>query len=208
MSFLFTKVPLKTPKRDADGAWSYFDGALKTWALKSTDNNSTSSRQVFKYSSPHTGAGRASTATPPYHWHLHQTERFEVQSGVLCYDIDGKEGKLHQGQSATVLPGHSHTFWLDPESKQDLDVHVTVSPKVGFNDPFIHNFYGYLSSVTMQGQKPSLFQMLAFLDNADVVLSDFPLGTGRIANVVLGRWLGRGLLGYKVEYKEFNSESD
>ena len=36
----------------------------------------------------------------------------------------------------------------------------------------MHNFYGYLSSVTMQGLAPSPFQMLAFLDAADVVLVD------------------------------------
>lgn len=70
----------------------------------------------------------------------------------------------------------------------------------------MHNFYGYLSSVTMQGLAPSPFQMLAFLDAADVVLVDFPLGTGRLANVVIGRWIGRWLGGYEVEYKVFEGQ--
>jgi len=77
-----------------------------------------------------------------------------------------------------------------------------------FDETFIHNFYGYLSSAIMQGHAPNLFQMLAFLDSADVVLVDFPLWTGRLANVVLGRWIGRGFAGYKVEYKEFSEDSE
>ncbi|KIK68942.1 hypothetical protein GYMLUDRAFT_34965 [Collybiopsis luxurians FD-317 M1] len=209
MSFLFPKHPLQTPKRDPDGAWNFFDGALKTWAVRS-EGNSFTSRQIFKHSNPHTGNGRASTATPPYHWHIYQTERFDVQSGVLCYDLDGKQGKLHAGETVTIPPYHYHTFWSDPESGVDLDVHITVSggPNPGFDDTFVHNFYGYLSSAVMQGKTPNLFQMLAFLDHADVVLVDFPLWTGRLANIVLGRWLGRGLGGYQVEYREFGEKSD
>ncbi|KAF5388770.1 hypothetical protein D9757_005630 [Collybiopsis confluens] len=238
MSFLFPKAtlqhPLQTPKRDPDGAWDFFDGALKTWAVPNEGNpNSFTSRQVFKQSNPHTGNGRASTATrmlsfvwyttrkrpterhgpfstAPYHWHIYQTERFDVQSGVLCYDLNGEQGKLRAGESVTIPPYHYHTFWSDPEAGVDLDVHITVSggPNAGFDDTFIHNFYGYLSSVVMQGKAPNLFQMLAFLDHADVVLVDFPLWTGRLANILLGRWLGRGLGGYQVEYKEFSEKSD
>lgn len=55
----------------------------------------------------------------------------------------------------------------------------------------------------MQGRAPNLFQMLAFLDHADVVLVDFPFGMGKLANVVLGRWIGRKIGGYEVEYKIF-----
>lgn len=109
----------------------------------------------------------------------------------------------------TIPPYHYHTFWSDPASGVDLDVHITVSggPNAGFDDTFIHNFYGYLSSAVMQGKAPNPFQMLSFLDHADVVLV-FPLWTGRLANIILGRWLGRSLGGYQVEYKEFSEKSD
>ena len=60
----------------------------------------------------------------------------------------------------------------------------------------------------MRGEAPNILQMLAFLDHAEVVLADFPLGTGRLANIVLGRWIGRGLAGYQVEYKEFSEDSE
>ena len=59
----------------------------------------------------------------------------------------------------------------------------------------------------MQGLPPNLFQMLAFLDHADVVLVDFPLWSGRLANILLGRWIGKNIGGYQVEYKEFDPKS-
>ncbi|KAK1225299.1 hypothetical protein PQX77_011818 [Marasmius sp. AFHP31] len=210
MSFLFQKVPLQPPKRDDDGGYNFFGGALKTWAIRNPDGNSFTSRQIFKHSNPHTGAGRSSTATPPYHWHIYQTETFDVKSGTLCYDIDGKVGKLQAGETASIPPYRYHTFWNDSDAKTDLEVHITVSggPNPGFDDTFVHNFYGYLSSAVMQGHSPNPFQMLAFLDHADVVLVDFPLWSGRLANIVLGRWIGRRLLGYDVEYKEFSVHSE
>lgn len=115
----------------------------------------------------------------------------------------------------------SAQFWSDPESGVDLDVNITVrdGPNHGyvyysppfltilvtrcrFDESFVRNFYGYLSSVTMQGLSPNPLQMLAFMDGADVVLV-FPLNIGRLLNVVLGRWFGRWLAGYQTEYKEF-----
>ncbi|KAI3609476.1 hypothetical protein WG66_001165 [Moniliophthora roreri] len=132
------------------------------------------------------------------------------KSGTLCYDLDGEIGKLQAGETATILPGRYHTFWPDPDVKADLDVHITVSggPNKGLDDVFLVNFYGYLSSVTMRGESPNPLQMFAFLDHADVVLADFPLQTGRLANIILGRWIGRGLAGYQVEYKEFSEDSE
>jgi hypothetical protein len=56
------KHPLQPPKIDDDGAWNFFDGALKTYFV-STNNGKFTSRQIFKHSNPHTGAGRNSTAT-------------------------------------------------------------------------------------------------------------------------------------------------
>ncbi|KAK7045700.1 hypothetical protein VNI00_007533 [Paramarasmius palmivorus] len=209
MSFVFPKILIQKPTRDPDGAWNFFDGALKTWTIHS-DTNTSTTRQVFKHSNPHTGNGRASTATPPYHWHIYQTERFDVKSGVLCYDLDGKLGKLQAGETLTIPPSRNHTFWADPDTKTDLDVHITLcdGPNKALDDVFLLNFYGYLSSVTMRGEAPNILQMLAFLDHAEVVLADFPLGTGRLANIVLGRWIGRGLAGYQVEYKEFSEDSE
>ncbi|KAF9030095.1 hypothetical protein BDZ89DRAFT_985623 [Hymenopellis radicata] len=207
---LFPKHELQPIKVDEEGGWHFFDGALKTYFIGADGKGNFTSRQIFKANNPHTGAGRKSTATPPYHWHLYQTETFDVKSGVLCYDLDGTLGKLTAGETVTIAPGRYHTFWSDPDSGVDLDVHISVrgGPNAGFDEVFVHNFYGYLSSCTMQGLAPNLFQMLAFMDHADVVLVDFPLWTGRLANLVIGRWIGRGIGGYDVEYKVFDEKKD
>ncbi|KAF9030100.1 hypothetical protein BDZ89DRAFT_1038109 [Hymenopellis radicata] len=162
------------------GGWHFFDGALKTYFIGADGKGNFTSRQIFTANNPHTGAGRKSTATPPYHWHIHQTETFDVKSGD---DLDGTLGKLTAGETVTIAPGRYHTFWSDPDSGVDLDVHIS-------------------------GLAPNLFQMLAFMDYADVVLVDFPLWTGRLANLVIGRWIGRGIGGYDVEYKVFDEKKD
>ncbi|TFK99559.1 hypothetical protein BDV98DRAFT_551387 [Pterulicium gracile] len=204
---VFAKHPLQRPQIDADGAWNFFGGDFKTYFIQS-DEKSFTSRQIFKAGSPHTGVGRQSTATPPYHWHLYQTETFDVKSGSLCYFLDGKEGKLAAGQKVVIPPYVPHTFWNDPTAGTDLDVHITVAggPNPGFDETFVHNFYGYLSSCTMQNLAPNVFQMLKFMDSADVVLMDFPFSSGRVANVLLGRWIGGYLGGYEAEYKEFRED--
>ncbi len=59
--------------------WHFFNGALQTWEV-SSDGDSFTSGQLFKAGSPHSGVGRKSTATPPYHRHTYQTETFHVVS--------------------------------------------------------------------------------------------------------------------------------
>lgn len=71
-------------------------------------------------------------------------------SGTLCYKIDGKVGRLQQGESIRIPTYVKHTFWNDPETGKDLVVHVTVEggDNDGFSDDFVHNFYGYLSCMS------------------------------------------------------------
>ncbi|KAL8280048.1 hypothetical protein RQP46_007629 [Phenoliferia psychrophenolica] len=131
LSFLgFAPKNLTRPQITEDGAWNFFGGDFKTYFI-SGDKDHYTSRQIFKAGSPHTGAGRGSTATPPY---------------------------------------------------------------------------GYLSSVTMAKQQPNPAQMLLFMDSADVILVDIPLGLGGWANLIIGRWIGGYLLGMKASYKEFTEE--
>lgn len=113
------------PKVTSDGTWHFFDGALKTYFV-SSDADSFTSGQIFRAGDPHSGVGRSSTATPPYHIHLYQAEVFDVKQGTLCYLIDGKQGKLQAGQKVNIPPYRPHTFWSDPDSGKDLHVHITV----------------------------------------------------------------------------------
>ncbi|GAA5886739.1 hypothetical protein JCM6882_005873 [Rhodosporidiobolus microsporus] len=209
LSFLASKPPLSRPSLTADGGTEYFGGALTLWPEKTPEGRFVS-RHLLKGNSPHTGKGRESVSTPPMHWHIHQEETLEVLSGTMCYVHAGKEGKAKKGDKVVLPPGkdHPHTFWRSTEDDEDLMIAATVTggPNEGFCEDFISNFYGYLSSVTLAKQSPSLFQMLLFLDEADVVLSDPPFGLGRVLNVILGRWVGGYLLGYKTRYAEFDEE--
>ena len=60
---LLIQHDLKPITVDADGAWLFFDGALKTYFLGADGVGNFTSRQIFKANNPHTGAGRGSTAT-------------------------------------------------------------------------------------------------------------------------------------------------
>ncbi len=59
------------------------------------------------------------------------------------------------------------------------------------DEAFFHNLFGYMDSLRQQGQAPSIFQMLAFMDSADVVLADIPFGLGKLMNVVVGACLSQ-----------------
>lgn len=71
------------------------------------------------------------------------------------------------------------------------------------------NLYGYLEDCRVQGVSPSLPQLLLFLDTAEVSLA-FRFGPDWLMQplsyamgVVLGRWIGAGLLGYSASYPEY-----
>ncbi|KAF4581812.1 hypothetical protein EYR40_002830 [Pleurotus pulmonarius] len=206
LSFLASKPKLLPVKRDADGTWLFFDGNKRISDL-SNDENGYTSRHMFSKGNPYTGAGRASIVTPPYHYHIYQTEIFEPKRGVMCYLLEGKEYKASVGDVVMVQPGQRHTFWSDQDAEEGLHVDITVrggGPRKGLDEAFFHNLFGYMDSLRQQGQAPSIFQMLAFMDSADVVLADIPFGLGKLMNVVVGRWIGRYLLGYQPSYKIYN----
>ncbi|KAJ7876045.1 hypothetical protein B0H14DRAFT_33884 [Mycena olivaceomarginata] len=164
-----------------------FGGALRTYALKSGDDGSFTSRQIFAHSNPHTDAGadqqllRHTTGT--YTKRRHST----LTAGVLCYILDGKPGKLQVGETVSIPSRHWHTFWSDPASGVDLDVNITVrgGSNPGFDETFVRNSYGYLSSCTMQNLTPNPIQMLTFMYSADVIL-ELPLNWGDLPTMPWG----------------------
>ncbi|TNY18435.1 hypothetical protein DMC30DRAFT_54920 [Rhodotorula diobovata] len=203
LSFLRSQPLLAAPPPGPDGSLSFFDGALLVWNTTAPDGSSFTSRQLFKANSPHTGRGRESTATPPEHWHLEQVETLEVLEGTMTYLLDGVESTAKPGDKVVVQPGQVHTFWSG--SDQDLLMQATTTggaSGAGFDDSFVRNFYGYLSSCVAAGVAPSPFQVFRFLDSAGVAVAA-PLGLGRVMNVALGSIGGGLLLGYRTEYPEF-----
>jgi len=79
--------PVLVRPKVIDNRWHFFDGDLQTWEV-SSDATSFTSGQLFKAKSPHSGVGRKSTATPPYHRHTYQTETFHVVSTQIITSTD------------------------------------------------------------------------------------------------------------------------
>ena len=77
------------------------------------------------------------------------------------------------------------------------------------SEKFFRNLYSYLEDCGNQKVEPSLPQLLLFLDSAEVSLAfswgpDWAMqwaswGLG----VVVGRWLGQYVLGYRASYPEY-----
>ncbi len=70
----------------------------------------------------------------------------------------------------------------------------------------------YLDDCYLQNVSPSLPQLLLFLDSAEVSLA-FPFGPNWLMRalsysmgVVVGRWFGGYVLGYKASYPEYWSD--
>jgi len=53
----------------------------------------------------------AGGARPPRHVHRRQTESFTVRSGRLALEANGRVRELGPGESLSIPPGVSHTFW-------------------------------------------------------------------------------------------------
>lgn len=206
MDYLFPKTKMLKLEKGEDGADIYFGGAFKTWD-QSWDDDHYTSRQLFDHKSPFTNS-RSSIATPPYHWHIYQTEIFEVVSGLMHYYLDGKEGLLKPGEKVVIRPGLPHTFWCDGKDGIDLEVLITVKggPNPGFDGTFVRNWYGTLHSLALQDKPVPLFLALAHMYDADVILQDFPLNSGKLANWIGGLVIGKYLAGYQTQHPEYEKD--
>ena len=76
------------------------------------------------------------------------------------------------------------------------------------------NIYTYLDDCYLQNVEPSLPQLLIMLDSAEVSLA-FPWGPDWLMRsvsyafgVVVGRWYGGYVLGYKSSYEEYWEEGE
>lgn len=80
-------------------------------------------------------------------------------------------------------------------------------------DYSFRNIYTYLDDCWLQDVGPSLPQLLVMLDSAEVSLA-FPgpawlmRPLSYMMGVVVGRWFGGYVLGYKASYPEYWNEAD
>lgn len=115
-----------------------------------------------------------------------------------------------------------HTFKVDDshEGPCTIEVSTRTSPQspsdepeaYGANAKFFRNIYSYLDDCYTQDVSPSLPQILLMLDSAEISMA-FP-GPRWLAHplswafgVIVGRWIGRYLLGYRSSYPEYWDEN-
>ena len=159
-----------------------------------------------------------SIVQPPFHYHVHQSEKFHVVSGEGAFwiGLDSKpcmtlSSKPGQQSTGGVEAKRYHRF--ENASKiDDLVIDVQLDPEDYANEQrFFRNFFGYLDDCKKNKVAPSLFQLLVFLHSADTPLA-LPL-----PNEWLGVWVsrvfligvafwGRWMLGYKTNYPEYFEE--
>lgn len=154
---------------------------------------------------------------PPYHWHWRQDEYFRIRRGRYIFTVEGVETTYTRDDTAAqpihVPPRQHHTFRLDPSSEDEQgEIEISAAPADdGLSERFFRNLYSYLHDCHTQDVGPSLPQLLLFLDDAEVSLA-LP-GPRWLANpaswalgVVVGRWFGGLMLGYKASYPEYYEE--
>ncbi|KAJ9603163.1 hypothetical protein H2200_012458 [Cladophialophora chaetospira] len=156
---------------------------------------------------------------PPLHFHMYQTEDFEVVSGLGRWFIDGEPILVKPGESVHIPMGAFHRFENASEDGEDLVTSFRLDEQnFEKEERFFRNFFGYIEDAYKAGQQPSLFQLWLFLNSVDapVVLpglgekSNFLARQASwlfmfIGGVVIGGWV----LGYKATYPEyFVSEKD
>ncbi|KAK6005275.1 hypothetical protein QM012_008054 [Aureobasidium pullulans] len=159
---------------------------------------------------------------PPKHWHWLQEELFVVTQGSFIFTLNGKETKISATDPSprvSITPGSPHTFNPDPAYKGPCVIEIsaktsplsseTTATDLGVSERFFRNLYSYLDDCTRQNVSPSLPQLLLFLDSAEVSLA-WDIGPRWLMHylswglgVVVGRWIGGGLLGYKASYPEY-----
>ncbi|KAG9678446.1 hypothetical protein KCU99_g1223, partial [Aureobasidium melanogenum] len=197
------------------------DGARTTKWLTPRSGNSVLEIQTYPDSFKITKAQRE-ILCPPYHWHWHQEEHFVVTQGTFIFTLNGKETKISAtdpNPHTSITPGAPHTFAPDPSHKGPCVIEIsaetsplsseTTATDLGVSERFFRNLYSYLEDCSRQKVSPSLPQLLLFLDSAEVSLA-WDIGPTWLMHylsyglgVVVGRWIGGGLLGYKGSYPEY-----
>lgn len=132
------------------------------------------------------------------HLHPKQTERFEIESGVVAFKLDGKELVAHPGDTVIVRAGISHKFWNPGETEATFV--VEVKPALQF-ERLVETMFGLATDgKTNRKGMPNPLRLAVIADaHFDDVRLPFPPAWAQRAGLAMGAPLGR-LLGYEAHY--------
>ena len=132
------------------------------------------------------------------HMHPYQTERFEIEAGLLGFRLDGTDVLVRPGEAVVVPPGSSHKFWNAGETEARFV--CEVRPALAFERLLETMFALANDGKTSRRGMPNPLR-LAVIANAhfDDVRLPFPPAWLQRAGLAFGAPVGR-LLGYAPEY--------
>ena len=137
----------------------------------------------------------------PYHKHLKSLERFEVLSGQLGVNLDGKRRVLNEGEQLYIPPGTPHTFWN--AGSAELRFITDVQPPGGFQI-YWETVFGLAEDGKVdENGLPNLLQLAVVAPMADSYDPRVPVLLMKGIVFILGG-IGR-LLGYKACYPEYQT---
>lgn len=136
----------------------------------------------------------------PIHIHPKQTERFSIQSGVMEYQLNGKMGHVHAGDTVVIPPGTPHTF-RNPSHDEKLAFRFEFEPAGGMEYIFENmTALSQMGKLRPNGKAPLLpsFRVLhQYPDN--LYFAGVPIWLQKLG-ITLGAFAAR-MLGYPVYYR-------
>ena len=137
----------------------------------------------------------------PRHFHVLQDETFDIISGQLTFDKDGKITTLSAGEKITLPKNVPHNHYNSAD-EEVVYIH-SVKPALDF-DYLIENLIGLIADGKAKNGKPGLVQELVSVKylSSKSYLADIPLGVQKIlANVIAP--VAR-LFGYRAIYRKYS----
>ncbi|KAI1329092.1 hypothetical protein F5Y16DRAFT_367393 [Xylariaceae sp. FL0255] len=181
----------------------------------------------------HPRVQQVASLKPPMHFHPYQEEYIEVLEGRLAVEVEGKETVLGpKDGELTLKPWSNHRLYspvvdeAKVESYRDdvteeggWDGDKTVFLLSGqdsdilfrLDTVFFENWYAYQDLVVVKGERINLLQVMSMFDAGGSYLSlptwiPFSRTIAQGLGIVLGRWVGAGLLGYQPFYKKWTTD--
>jgi uncharacterized cupin superfamily protein len=138
---------------------------------------------------------RPGSLKPASHVHVLQDEHFDIISGHLTYEIEGKRDMLGPGDNMTLPKGKGHRHYND--ETHDLVMIQTISPALDSEDIIYR-----IAQLAQQGKinkkgEPPFLEVMVWVKKykAKTYLAKIPVGVqNALASVLapIGRMLGHG----------------
>lgn len=210
LSFLRAPTPPRT-NNASNNPIAYEDGR------SSVHFRAPSSKFIMTHVLPPTTAEHGvSIIQPPFHYHIHQAEYFNVQSGSGNFWMGTDKtpfAKLDKSKPHASIPASRYHRFENASQTEDFVLDIQLAPEDYENEQrFFRNFFGYLDDCKKSKTEPSIFQLMVFLHSADT-----PLALPAPGGVeVIGVWISRAFMiamaavgrsmGYKQSYEEYYVE--